>query len=141
MKKYWAFVFIILVFVFAAVPEGTVYAAETNSIYDELKKNIKEKWNRGMDEIEEVRQIEIKGNFFERIIRSIANVFYGNITSIKAGSLFIGVLSVALGIIMASVAKLNKGIKRFAIGVLIIAIPVALFIFVFGISKFVSLFS
>jgi len=76
----------------------------------------------------------------ERLLRGIANGFYKHLVGIKAWSLFIGLISIVIGIFIAATAKLNKKLKRFAISFFIITIPVLLFIFVFGMTKLISIF-
>lgn len=111
-----------------------------NGVYGELRDSIQNEWNRGWEELEKEDTIEMKGPLTERIIRGIANFFYMNIVGIKSGALLIGVISVVLGTIIALSAKLNKKLRKAAIGGLIITIPLVLFIFVFGITKLISIF-
>lgn len=123
-----------------------VYAKEEssqtdeNKIYDKLKEHMDTTWKQGMNEIEQEKEIQIEGNLMERILRSMVNVFYRNLGSIRAWSLLIGTISLALGLLIFSTAKLNKKLKRFAISVLVITIPIVLLIFVIGITKLVSIF-
>ncbi len=76
----------------------------------------------------------------ERILRSIANVFYRHLVGIKGWSLFIGVISLVVGVFIAVTAKLNKKLRRFAITFFVVTVPLLLIIFTFGITKLVSIF-
>lgn len=113
---------------------------QENDIYDSLKHSIRENWDHGLENLETKEEIEIKGPFSERILRSIANVFYQHLVSIKAWSLLIGLVSFVIGIFIAVTAKLNKKLRRFAITVLVVTVPVLLLIFTFGITKLISMF-
>jgi len=93
-----------------------------------------------MDELKNSDSIPMKGPLSERILRGIANVFYKHMSSIKGWSLFIGILSVGIGVFIAVTAKLNKKMRRFAITCFIITIPSLLIFMVFGIAKLVSMF-
>ena len=114
--------------------------AAGDDIYDSLHESIEESWSNGMDELKSSDSIPIEGPLSERILRGIANVFYKHMTSIKGWSLFIGILSVGIGIFIAVTAKLNKKMRRFAITCFIITIPMLLIFMVFGIAKLVSMF-
>lgn len=116
------------------------YAAEENKVYDSLSDRMKEQWHQGLDDIEQQESIPIEGNITERIIRSITNVFYQNLRSIKAWAVFIGIVSITVGIFVSATAKLNKKLRRFAIKVGIITIPLLLLFSVFGITKLISIF-
>lgn len=122
----------------------TAYAkekdAEENDIYDSLQESIHKNWEDGFADLETTDEIEIKGPLSERLLRGIANAFYKHLVGIKAWSLFIGLISIIIGIFVAVTAKLNKKLKRFAISFFIITIPVLLFIFVFGMTKLISIF-
>lgn len=121
----------------------SVYGKETvehNDVYDQLRDSIQNEWDRGFEQLEEDEEIEVKGPLSERIVRGIANAFYKNLTAIKAGSLIIGIISLVLGAFIATAAKLNKKVRKFAIGGLMITIPIFLFVFVFGVTKLVSIF-
>lgn len=135
--------FLILSLLFFMVPQTVRAESEQKQeqdIYDSLQDSIRNNWKNGMKDLETTQEIEIKGPLSERILRSIANVFYKNLVSIKAWSFFIGLVSLISGIFIAVTAKLNKKLKRFAITLFVITIPVLLLIFVFGISKLVSMF-
>ena len=110
------------------------------SIYDSLQESIKENWEEGFKDLEKVDEIEIKGPLQERIIRSVANVFYSHLFGIKAWSLLIGIISIVIGGFVSVTAKLNKKLRKYAIVVFIVGIPVLLIIFVFGVTKMVSMF-
>lgn len=121
-----------------------VYAKDSSGqeedIYDALQDSINESWENGFEELETDDEIEITGPITERIIRSIANVFYKHLVEIKAWSLIIGLISMLCGIFIAVTARLNKKLRRFAVIALIITIPGLLTGFVFGITKLVSIF-
>ena len=121
-----------------------VYAKDSSGqeedIYDALQDSINESWETGLEELETDDEIEIKGPITERIIRSIANVFYKHLVEIKAWSLIIGLISMLCGIFIAVTARLNTTLRRFAVIALIITIPGLLTGFVFGITKLVSIF-
>lgn len=110
-----------------------------NDIYDSLQNSIRENWDNGFEDLETTEEIEIKGPISERILRRIANTLYQHLVSIKAWSLFIGLISFVTGIFIAVTTKLNKKLKRFAITVLIVTIPMLLIVFVFGITKLISI--
>lgn len=93
-----------------------------------------------MENLEEVNSIEISGNFAERILRTIAAACYSNLKSIKAGALLIGLVSFVLGAAIALLATKDKKMRKTAISVGMIAVPVILLIIVFGISWFISIF-
>lgn len=121
-----------------------VYAKDSSGqeedIYDALQDSINESWENGFEELETDDEIEITGPITERIIRSIANVFYKHLVEIKAWSLMIGLISMLCGIFIAVTARLNKKLRRFAVIALIITIPGLLTGFVFGITKLISIF-
>nr|WP_305182488.1 hypothetical protein [uncultured Schaedlerella sp.] len=113
---------------------------EQDDIYDSLQESMRENWEDGFASLETTDEIEIKGPLTERILRSIANTFYRHLVSIKAWSLLIGVLSLIVGIFIAVTAKLNKKLRRFAITLFVVTIPMLCIIFTFGITKLVSMF-
>ena len=121
-----------------------VYAQDSSGqeedIYDALQDSINESWENGFEELETDDEIEITGPITERIIRSIANVFYKHLVEIKAWTLIIGLISMLCGIFIAVTARLNKKLRRFAVIALIITIPGLLTGFVFGITKLISIF-
>lgn len=123
-----------------AQEEPETRSEEENDIYDSLQDSIRENWEDGFAELEAEDEIEIKGPFSERLLRGIANAFYKHLVSIKAWSLFIGLISLVVGIFMAVTAKLNKKLRKFAISLFVITIPLLLIIFVFGIAKLISMF-
>jgi len=133
------FVLFLLMFVLLCSSSVQVVAAD-DDIYDSLHESIEESWNDGMDELKNSDSIPMKGPLPERILRGIANVFYKHMSSIKGWSLFIGILSVGIGVFIAVTAKLNKKMRRFAITCFIITIPALLIFMVFGIAKLVSMF-
>ncbi len=138
--------FPVIVAVLAAIllsPAPMAYAEETSGqddIYDALEERIRDSWDSGIEELETENEIEIKGSITERMIRSIANIFYRHLTEIKAWSLMIGLISMLCGFFIAVTSKLNKKLRRFAIVALIITIPGILTGFVFGITKLISIF-
>lgn len=129
----------LLMFVLLCSSSVQVVAADED-IYDSLQESIEDSWNEGMDELKNSDSIPMKGPLSERILRGIANVFYKHMSSIKGWSLFIGILSVGIGVFIAVTAKLNKKMRRFAITCFIITIPSLLIFMVFGIAKLVSMF-
>lgn len=126
----------LLVFLGSVVP----VRAAGDDLYDSLHESIEEGWDSGMDELKEDDSIVIEGPLPERILRGIANIFYKHMAGIKGWSLFIGILSVCVGVFIAVTAKLNKKMRRFAITCFIITIPMLLIFMVFGIAKLVSMF-
>lgn len=126
--------------IYASNAEMTEQEEEQDDIYDSLRDSIRKNWEDGFANLETTDEIEIKGPLTERILRSIANVFYKHLVSIKAWSLLIGVISLIMGIFIAATAKLNKKLRRFSITLFIVTIPVLLIIFTFGITKLISMF-
>lgn len=124
----------------AYVQEETEEMEQDNSIYDALKERIQDSWDSGMENLEEVNPIEITGNFAERILRTIAASCYSNLKSIKAGALLIGLVSFVLGAAVALLATKDKKMRKAAISFGMVAVPAILFIIVFGISWFISIF-
>lgn len=124
----------------AYVQEETEEREQENSIYDTLKERIQDSWDSGMENLEEVNPIEITGNFAERILRTIAASCYSNLKSIKAGALMIGLVSFVLGAAVALLATKDKKMRKMAISGGMVAVPAILFIIVFGISWFISIF-
>lgn len=124
----------------AYIQEETAEKEQDNSIYDALKERIQDSWDSGMENLEEVNPIEITGNFAERILRTIAATCYSNLKSIKAGALLIGLVSFVLGASVALLATKDKKMRKTAISFGMVAIPAILFIIVFGISWFISIF-
>lgn len=143
--KQWLMAVLLLMMLGMCIPQA-VYASDgeqttsEDDIYDSLQDSIKENWDNGFEDLETTDEIEITGPISERILRSIANIFYQHLVSIKAWSLMIGLVSFVAGVFIAATAKLNKKLKRFAITVLVVTVPVLLFIFTFGITKLVSMF-
>lgn len=113
---------------------------QDNSIYDALKERIQDSWDSSMENLEEVNPIELTGNFAERILRTIAAACYSNLKSIKAGALLIGLVSFVLGAAVALLATKDKKMRKTAISFGMVAAPAILFIIVFGISWFISIF-
>ena len=122
------------------IQEETGESEQENSIYDALRERIQDSWESGMENLEEVNPIEISGNFAERILRTIAAACYSNLKSIKAGALLIGLVSFVLGAAIALLATKDKKMRKTAISVGMIAVPVILLIIVFGMSWFFSIF-
>jgi len=147
MKRIWNTACMALcILIVCGLLSGTVLSAEAhdseeeNHVYDALQESIRKNWDEGFEQLETQDEIEIKGPLPERVLRSIANVFYRHLVGIKAWSLFIGVISLIVGIFIAATAKLNKKLRRFALSLFVAAIPILLIIFVFGITKLVSMF-
>lgn len=110
--------FPVIVAVLAAIllsPAPMAYAEETSGqddIYDALEERIRDSWDSGIEELETENEIEIKGSITERMIRSIANIFYRHLTEIKAWSLMIGLISMLCGFFIAVTSKFCN--RRFA---------------------------
>lgn len=140
----WSFCCFFLIFVFQYNP---IIAAQKqldseDSAYDHLVNRVQNDWYEEMDKLQtKETTIEIKGNLTERLIRSVVNTFSQNITIIKVASLIAGIFCFVLGGFVAALSKLNKGLRRFAIGCLMITIPLLLCIFVFGLSIVINLLS
>lgn len=127
----------------AWIPLSPVHAADKarqEDVYDSLQESIEKNWTDGFEHLEATDEIEVKGPLMERILRSIANVFYRHLVGIKGWSLFIGVISLVVGVFIAVTAKLNKKLRRFAITFFVVTVPLLLIIFTFGIPKLVSIF-
>lgn len=124
----------------AYIQEETEEKEQENTIYDTLKERIRDSWDSGMENLEEVNPIEITGNFAERILRTVAAACYSNLKSIKAGALLIGLVSFVLGAAVALLATKDKKMRKKAISIGMLAVPAILFIAVFGISWFISIF-
>ena len=127
----------------AWIPLSPVHAADKarqEDVYDSLQESIEKNWTDGFEHLEATDEIEVKGPLMERILRSIANVFYRHLVGIKVWSLFIGVISLVVGVFIAVTAKLNKKLRRFAITFFVVTVPLLLIIFTFGITKLVSIF-
>ena len=142
LTKY-AFFFIFSFFMLFLVPAEVRASQEQqdNKIYESLDEKIKNNFYEGLESVEEqAKSIEISGNLLERIVRTIANSLYKNLDEIKAGCLLIGVLSFLGGFIIFKTVKLNKGMKRYALSVFMITIPLTLFIFVFATARLIDIF-
>ena len=114
---------------------------QDNEIYESLDEKIRNNFYEGLESVEDqAKSIEISGNILERIIRSIANSLYKNLEEIKASCLLAGVISFLGGFIVFKIVKLNKGMRRYALSVFMITIPVTLFIFVFATSLLIDIF-
>lgn len=149
MKKgwfmgYWRWAGLFMAWLLMAwIPLSPVHAADKarqEDVYDFLQESIEKNWTDGFEHLEATDEIEVKGPLMERILRSIANVFYRHLVGIKGWSLFIGVISLAVGVFIAVTAKLNKKLRRFAITFFVVTVPLLLIIFTFGITKLVSIF-
>ena len=141
----WRWAGLLMVWILmATIPLSVVYAADggdrQEDIYDSLQESIEKNWTDGFEHLETTDEIEVKGPLMERILRSIANVFYRHLVGIKAWSLFIGVISFLVGVFIAATAKLNKKLRRFAITFFVVTVPLLLIIFTFGITKLISIF-
>ena len=120
----------------AWIPLSPVHAADKarqEDVYDSLQESIEKNWTDGFEHLEATDEIEVKGPLMERILRSIANVFYRHLVGI-------GVISLVVGVFIAVTAKLNKKLRRFAITFFVVTVPLLLIIFTFGITKLVSIF-
>lgn len=141
---YWRWAGLFMAWLLMAwIPLSPVHAADKarqEDVYDSLQESIEKNWTDGFEHLEATDEIEVKGPLMERILRSIANVFYRHLVGIKGWSLFIGVISLAVGVFIAVTAKLNKKLRRFAITFFVVTVPLLLIIFTFGITKLVSIF-
>lgn len=149
MKKgwfmgYWRWAGLFMAWLLMAwIPLSPVHAADKarqEDVYDSLQESIEKNWTDGFEHLEATDEIEVKGPLMERILRSIANVFYRHLVGIKGWSLFIGVISLVVGVFIAVTAKLNKKLRKFAITFFVVTVPLLLIIFTFGITKLVSIF-
>ena len=68
------------------------------------------------------------------------DLVYGIYSSIKRAAPFVASISILLGLVISFLAKKNKGIRKRAIGIGIIGIPLALLLFVFGVGSFIPVF-
>lgn len=141
---YWRWAGLFMAWILMAwIPLSPVHAADKarqEDVYDSLQESIEKNWTDGFEHLEATDEIEVKGPLMERILRSIANVFYRHLVGIKGWSLFIGVISLVVGVFIAVTAKLNKKLRRFAITFFVVTVPLLLIIFTFGITKLVSIF-
>lgn len=141
---YWRWAGLFMAWLLMAwIPLSPVHAADKarqEDVYDFLQESIEKNWTDGFEHLEATDEIEVKGPLMERILRSIANVFYRHLVGIKGWSLFIGVISLVVGVFIAVTAKLNKKLRRFAITFFVVTVPLLLIIFTFGITKLVSIF-
>lgn len=141
---YWRWAGLFMAWLLMAwIPLSPVHAADKarqEDVYDSLQESIEKNWTDGFEHLEATDEIEVKGPLMERILRSIANVFYRHLVGIKGWSLFIGVISLVVGVFIAVTAKLNKKLRRFAITFFVVTVPLMLIIFTFGITKLVSIF-
>lgn len=141
---YWRWAGLFMAWLLMAwIPLSPVHAADKarqEDVYDSLQESIEKNWTDGFEHLEATDEIEVKGPLMERILRSIANVFYRHLVGIKAWSLFIGVISFLVGVFIAVTAKLNKKLRRFAITFFVVTVPLLLIIFTFGITKLISIF-
>ncbi len=141
---YWRWAGLFMAWLLMAwIPLSPVHAADKarqEDVYDSLQESIEKNWTDGFEHLEATDEIEVKGPLMERILRSIANVFYRHVVGIKGWSLFIGVISLVVGVFIAVTAKLNKKLRRFAITFFVVTVPLLLIIFTFGITKLVSIF-
>nr|WP_300850848.1 hypothetical protein [uncultured Acetatifactor sp.] len=141
---YWRWAGLFMAWLLMAwIPLSPVHAADKarqEDVYDSLQESIEKNWTDGFEHLEATDEIEVKGPLMERILRSIANVFYRHLVGIKGWSLFIGVISLVVGVFIAVTAKLNKKLRRFAITFFVVTVPLLLIIFTFGITKLVSIF-
>lgn len=147
IKRYrlikYAFLLIFSFFMLFLAPTEVRASQEQqdNEIYESLDEKIKNNFYEGLESVEDqAKSIEISGNILERVIRSIANGLYENLEEIKAGCLMAGVISFLGGFIVFKTVKLNKGMRRYALSVFMITIPVTLFIFVFATSLLIDIF-
>ncbi len=141
---YWRWAGLFMAWLLMAwIPLSPVHAADKarqEDVYDSLQESIEKNWTDGFEHLEATDEIEVKGPLMERILRSIANVFYRHLVGIKGWSLFIGVISLVVGVFIAVTAKLNKKLRKFAITFFVVTVPLLLIIFTFGITKLVSIF-
>ena len=141
---YWRWAGLFMAWLLMAwIPLSPVHAADKarqEDVYDSLQESIEKNWTDGFEHLEATDEIEVKGPLMERILRSIANVFYRHLVGIKGWSLFIGVISLVVGVFIAVTAKLNKKLRRFAITFFVVTVPLLLIIFTFGITKLISIF-
>ncbi len=141
---YWRWAGLFMAWLLMAwIPLSPVHAADKarqEDVYDSLQESIEKNWTDGFEHLEATDEIEVKGPLMERILRSIANVFYRHLVGIKGWSLFIGVISLVVAVFIAVTAKLNKKLRRFAITFFVVTVPLLLIIFTFGITKLVSIF-
>ena len=141
---YWRWAGLFMAWLLMAwIPLSPVHAADKarqEDVYDSLQESREKNWTDGFEHLEATDEIEVKGPLMERILRSIANVFYRHLVGIKGWSLFIGVISLVVGVFIAVTAKLNKKLRRFAITFFVVTVPLLLIIFTFGITKLVSIF-
>ena len=141
---YWRWAGLFMAWLLMAwIPLSPVHAADKarqEDVYDSLQESIEKNWTDGFEHLEATDEIEVKGPLMERILRSIANVFYRHLVGIKGWSLFIGVISLVVGVFIAVTAKLNKKLRRFAITFFVVTVPLLLIIFTFGITKLFIIF-
>ncbi len=115
-------------------------SASHNAIYDRLKRRLEQNFEESMKKTGAVEPIEITGGLPERLLRGMANGMNRNLKSIKAGAAITGTCSFVMGAALALLAKKDKKIRKQAVLVGMGAIPGLLFIAVFGISLYVSMF-
>lgn len=142
MKKsnkslYWILYLCLLFF----LPVASIQAEpkEEHELYDSLNNRIKNNWNEEIEKIEGMETVKQEGNLPERLLQNIVRIFYVNMKAIKGYSFLAGFLSFIMGALIAVMAKLNKGLRRFAIGGLMIGIPCILFLFVYGLALLIGL--
>lgn len=140
----FAVIFIFILFLLLLIPaEARADQGQPpDEIYDSLNEKIKNNFYEGLESVEGQTDspIEISGDLPERIVRSLADILYRNLDEIKAYSLILGTLSFTGGLVVFKAVRLDKGMRRYALSVFVITIPLSLFLFVIGISIFIDIF-
>lgn len=115
-------------------PADDSFAAEGANAYDTLKENIKQSTNNGYEQIlgDTTGQTDYLLGGVDYAKKIWVSLFYilDVLTSIYR---FAMVTSISIGILVFLLASKNKKIKKFALYFLIIALPVILTIFRYGI--------
>ena len=128
----------------SAMPDGSVCEGQErepyNAIYDRLKRRLEQEFEEGMRKADAAEPIEVTGSLLERLLRGMADGMNRNLKNIKAGAAITGTCSFVMGAALALLAKKDKKIRKQAVLVGMGAIPGLLFIAVFGISLYVSMF-
>ena len=143
IKSLFKFTFCALIFIlfsFPALASESVFPYETdaeiqnitNEQYNEVKSRIEDYYLNTLDGATSgVANKYLKGKSFEEIIYSIVFKAYD---AIYKSAIYLGGLSVLIGVSMCLITKKNKGLFKWFLTRLVIGFPVLLTIFIFGVG-------
>lgn len=140
IMKFFLCAFLVVLFPFSVMASDSVFPYETdaeiqnltNEQYNQVKTRIEDYYLSTLDDATSgVTNKYLKGKTIEEIIYSLVFKAYD---AIYKSAIYLGGLSVFIGIFMCLITRKNKGLFKWSLTRLVIGFPLLLTIIIFGVG-------